>query len=254
MGGVLFKRFWFGVILLLIGSGPAKADDWNFVIAPYILVPFIDGNASAGRIEAAGVDVDPVDIIEALNLGGMLHVEARHASGFGVSLDYSFMDLGDSSSLAGGAGSADVDIFQGVFEAYGTYRLKQKPESIDVYAGVRWWDIDVDLTVSGGPVNTTVGAGDSWVDPVLGARTAIPIADSDWRLMLQGDVGGFGVGSEFSWNAQGGVAWDTSDVFSLVLQYRALGVDRRTGTPGTPDRFAYDTVTHGPIIGFAFKL
>ena len=250
----LGKYALFGVTLFLITSGTARASDWDFIIAPYILAPFIDGSASAGRIEAAGVNVDPVDIVEALNIGAMLHTEVQHVSGLGIALDYAFMDLGDSASLAGGAGAADIDIFQGIFEAYGTYRVMQSPQTLDLYAGIRWWDIDVDLTVSGGPINANLGTGDSWVDPVLGARGAFPIANSNWRLMLQGDIGGFGVGSDFSWNVQGGAAWDASDTFSLILQYRALGVDRETGTSGTPNRFVYDTVTHGPIVGFLFRI
>ncbi|MBV1885883.1 MAG: hypothetical protein KUG61_02285 [Parvibaculaceae bacterium] len=247
---------WIGLVVAFLLSVPMSthAKDWNFIVAPYVLVPSIEGSASARRIEDAGVNVDPVDIIKTLNLGGMLHLEARHVSNFGIALDYSFMDLSDGASLAGGAGSADVDIFQGVFQAYGTYRIKSEPQSVDVYAGIRWWDIDVDLGVSGGPINANIHISDSWVDPVIGMRGTIPLGEGDWKLMWQGDVGGLGVGADFTWNAQGGALWEASDNFSLVLQYRALGVDRKTGTAGTSDRFAYDTITHGPIIGFAFKM
>lgn len=245
-----------GFIVALLLSAPmsAHAKDWNFIVAPYVLVPSIEGSASARRIEDAGVNVDPVDIIKTLNLGGMLHLEARHISNFGIALDYSFMDLSDGGSLAGGAGSADVDIFQGVFQAYGTYRIKNEAQTVDVYAGIRWWEIDVDLGVSGGPINTNIRAGDSWIDPVIGMRGTIPIGDGSWKLMWQGDVGGLGVGADFTWNAQGGARWEVSDNFSLVLQYRGLSVDRESGAEGTSDRFAYDTITHGPIIGLAFKM
>lgn len=64
-----------------------------------------------------------------------------------------------------------------------------------------------------------------WVDPLVGARIR-----HQWRLgherMLRGDVGGFGAGSEFSWNvltaysfcAQNGVT------YTGLLGYRALDV------------------------------
>ena len=44
----------------------------------------------------------------------------------------------------------------------------------------------------------------------------------------------------------------TKSVF-VALDYKALGVDRSSGTPGSPDRFVYDTVTHGPLLGLAFS-
>lgn len=242
------------VATLLSSIMSAHAKDWDFIVAPYVLVPSIEGTASARRIEDAGVNVDPVDIIKAINLGGMLHLEARHVSNFGIALDYSFIDLSNGASLAGGAGSADVDIFQGIFQAYGTYRIQSEHQTVDVYAGIRWWEIDVDLGVSGGPINANIRITDSWVDPVIGMRGTIPLGEGDWKLMWQGDVGGLGMGTNFTWNAQGGALWEASDNFNLILQYRALGVDRETGTEGTSDRFAYDTITHGPIIGFAFKM
>jgi hypothetical protein len=48
--------------------------------------------------------------------------------------------------------------------------------------------------------------------------------------------------------------WDATDYLSLMFQYRALSVDYSTGTVGTPDRFAYNTITHGPLFGLAFRL
>lgn len=39
----------------------------------------------------------------------------------------------------------------------------------------------------------------SWVDPIIGARLS---ADLSTKVMvnLRGDIGGFGVGSDFTWN------------------------------------------------------
>ena len=72
--------------------------------------------------------------------------------------------------------------------------------------------------------------------------------------ILKGDVGGFGVSSDLTWNLQGGVAWDVSELLTLFVEYRALSVDYSTGTAGTADRFVYNTVTQGPVFGLAFKL
>jgi hypothetical protein len=72
-----------------------------------------------------------------------------------------------------------------------------------------------------------------------------------WFLTARGDVGGLGGGSEFSWNVQEGVGYEVADWFSLVVQYKALGVDFENGEDGV-DFLSYDATTHGPLIGFVF--
>ena len=52
--------------------------EWSFLIQPYLLGTNIDGEASVGRLSGAEVDVDFDDILETLELGGMIH--ARRAS------------------------------------------------------------------------------------------------------------------------------------------------------------------------------
>jgi len=93
--------------------------------------------------------------------------------------------------------------------------------------------------------------GDSWIDPVVGGRLVQDLTDA-WFLILRGDVGGFGVGSSFSWNALGGIGYEVSSLFSVVAQYRALGVDFENDESGF-DFLSYDTTTHGPLIGFVFR-
>jgi hypothetical protein len=92
--------------------------------------------------------------------------------------------------------------------------------------------------------------GDAWIDPVIGGRILQDVAE-DWFLTARGDVGGLGVGSEISWNVQGGVGYEVADWFSLMLINRALGVDFENDEEGV-DFLAYDATTHGPLIGFVF--
>ena len=243
----------FKIILILLFISPClsiAADKWEFIIAPYALVPYIDGDASVGRVEGAELDVGPKDIVENLDLGAMIQLEAHHESGYGISLAYNFMDLGGGATDPSGMVSLDVDMYQGILEGYGVYRVKTGRGPLDFYGGVRWWDMDVELDVNGSKIVENTA---DWVDPVVGARWMLQIADS-WHLILKGDIGGFGIASDFTWNLQGGFVWDATDYLSLVFQYRALSVDYSTGTVGTPDRFAYDTITHGPMFGLAFKL
>lgn len=226
------------------------ADKWDFVIAPYLLLPYITGDSSVGAIEGAEIDISSEDIFDSLQLGGMIQAEAHHESGYGFSLAYNFMDLSSTTTGAGGLITTETDIFQGIFEGYAMYRIKTIEDPLEFYGGVRWWDMDVDVNING----TRQGeSGEDWIDPVIGIRWMPQIAEN-WSLIIKGDIGGFGVGSDFTWNLQGGVAWDVTDYLTLVFEYRALSVDYSTGTEGTPDRFVYDTITHGPMFGLAFRL
>jgi hypothetical protein len=232
------------------------ADDWEFVVAPYLLVPSINGEAGMGRfLDGADVDVDSHSISEHLDLGAMAHAEARHRSGFGGMLDYSFMDLSGEADgpLVPGA-EIKAEVFQSILEAYASFRFDVAPaHKVDAYGGLRWWHIDVELKRRNAPgFNVSEDRGDDWVDPVLGARW---IAEwrPGWRTSLAGDIGGFGAASDFTASVQALVIYDAWETVSFAAGYRALWVDYDNGEKGTSDYFAYDTVTHGPQIGVIFR-
>jgi len=63
-------------------------------------------------------------------------------------------------------------------------------------------------------------------------------------------IGGFGVGSEFTWNVLVGAGYKFSKRWTVLLQYRFLGVDYTDGTAGTLDYFRLDTTMSGPLLGF----
>jgi hypothetical protein len=73
--------------------------------------------------------------------------------------------------------------------------------------------------------------------------------------MLSGDVGGFGVASQFSWQAVGIYRWTfaKSDAvtWSGLLGYRALYVDYRRGA--SEHLYGYDMLQHGPMFGVSAR-
>ncbi len=72
------------------------------------------------------------------------------------------------------------------------------------------------------------------------------IADK-WSLSLYGDIGGFGVSSDFTWQGFGLIDFQPWKNVAFIAGYRAIGTDYETGS-GT-DKFTFDTTVHGPIIG-----
>ena len=92
-----------------------------------------------------------------------------------------------------------------------------------------------------------------WVDPVVGGRMRHQFASGS-EFNLEGDVGGFGAGSDFSWQAVATYGFDVN-VFNTTMRsvvgYRALSVDySQTGAHG---RNGLDWIQHGPVLGVAFR-
>ena len=68
--------------------------------------------------------------------------------------------------------------------------------------------------------------------------------------MLEGDVGGFGAGSDFSWQLVGTYGFDVHCIetpLHIVIGYRALSVDFSEN--GRFGKNALDFVEHGPVVG-----
>lgn len=231
-----------------------KRQGWTFDIEPYLMATNISGDASIGRVSGINVDVDFGDILETLQLAGMLHFEARHGSGWGIWLDYGFMDLEqDTTGPAGGIASANLR--QGVMEAFGLYRHELSRGSLDLYSGVRWWDNDIDAKIDPAilPGSIQINKDVNWVDLVVGARWTYQFSEN-WFMRLRGDIGGFGLEADFTATTWASVSYMINDLIDLNLAFKATWVDYEEGTQGTPIYFAYDTVTYGPILGVNFKL
>jgi hypothetical protein len=73
--------------------------------------------------------------------------------------------------------------------------------------------------------------------------------------LLRGDIGGFGLSSDFSWQAIGGYGFDFAAwrgmTFSGIIGYRALYVDYAQGFGGT--RYEFEMLHHGPVFGLSLR-
>lgn len=81
--------------------------------------------------------------------------------------------------------------------------------------------MDVEVKVNGQKI---LENSSDWVDTVAGLCWTPQISEN-WHIILNGDIGWFGVASDFTWNLQGGFAWDATNYLTLVFQYRVLSVD-----------------------------
>jgi hypothetical protein len=248
------------LMLLMTSTAFAQAETgsgktWEFGLEPYLLATSIEGDASVGRVTGAPIDIDFSDILENLSMAGMINFEVQHNSGWGAIVDYAFMDL-EADRTVGRGGVLDANVRQAIFEALITKDLGVEIGSLELIGGIRRWDNEIkasfDPAVVTGSVSTKID--EDWIDPIIGIRWTRPIAEQ-WNMRLSGDVGGFGIadGADLTWSATATVMFRMSEKLILDLGYQALGVDYDNGKAANDGFFAYDTITHGPLVGLLIK-
>lgn len=90
-----------------------------------------------------------------------------------------------------------------------------------------------------GKLETRTARLDDWFDPYIGLRARYNLNEK-FYLTAKGDVGGFGVGSDFTWTAEAALGWNVVGNIYSEVGYRAIGVDYEKGG------LTYDMITHGP--------
>ena len=90
----------------------------------------------------------------------------------------------------------------------------------------------------------------TWVDPIVGVTLRTP-AERRLQVRLYTEIGGFGAGSDFTWQVFPTLGIGLGKRTSVELGYRWLDVDYATGEGN--DEFRYDVLTQGPVLGFAFR-
>ena len=262
-----------------------QESSWAFRFTPYAWLTALDGSTTA-KGNTVDIDASFIDIVEKTDtlVALMGYFEARNGR-FGLFADIVFQKLGlDSSSIRsrnitpriGGtlSTSLGLDIKMVTMEVGAAYEVLRwnapggaaSFAAIDVMAGGRyWWQqaelnlslvgaVNVgDLAITGGRALAKSGSV-SWLDPFIGARFRYQIAPGK-ELAFTGDIGGFGVGSQFSWQLVGAYTWEFAVTKSAawygVIGYRALYVDYSQGLGSS--KYEYDMLQHGPLFGVSMR-
>jgi hypothetical protein len=238
----------FGSILALmastivapVASAAPASEDWKFIVAPYLWGAALEGDVTV-KGQDAQVELSASDIFDHLDLGAMAMFVARKGS-WGIAADGVWVDLEVESD----APPADLQPRLGIFTLQAVRRLS---DIADLTFGVRYNRLEATIDFEA-PINMEVSNTRDWVDPVVGIVLRTP-GEHRWHAMLIADVGGFGVGSDFAWQAFPSVGFDLAKWVSIEVGYRFLSTDYETGDD--QDRFAYDMLYQGPAVGVAFR-
>ncbi|MDH5176853.1 MAG: hypothetical protein OEW50_10655 [Gammaproteobacteria bacterium] len=230
---------------LVLVSPLAQADEWKHEIAPYLFAAGMDGTAGVGPVEA-DVSQSFSDIVSNLEMGFMGAYRATKDR-YSITFDTIYMGLGATRKGPGGLLKADVDADQLALEGDFGYAIT---EAVTLFGGLRYNDISTDVKVTG-PLGANKASGSkSWVDPVVGAVYGHKFNDT-WSMNLRGDIGGFGIGSDFAWQGIASVRWQATPTVGVIGAYRYIDMDYEDGKGDK--RFLYDMAITGPALGVVFS-
>jgi len=229
-------------------AGPyAARNQWSFELTPYLWAAGLQGDVEV-RNRKASVDASFSDLLKDLNFGAMLAGEVRY-NRWGFLFDGMYMKLSEEGDTPG-ALSSGVDVVSktGIVEGAFMYRpVWLDGFTLDVLAGARAWILDAELKFKPGLLpGTTISRTTAFADPIVGLRAVMNVTDR-LSLSVLGDVGGFGVSSDITWQAFGGIEYRFATLWSARAGYRALGID-------IDKRDAHiNAVLHGPVLGSSWR-
>jgi len=221
----------------------AEEGNWDFNLAPlYLWMVDMEGTLGVGPVTSYP-DVPFSDIFDNLESVFTVHFEGMHRSNWGFFFDYSYLDIGASGPGPQGT-TINIDMASTIVEVGGLYRIKNGPHNFDMLGGVRYTKLEPDVTIT--PPGGKRGLSEDWYDPIVGVRYFYDFGNK-WMLSARGDIGGFGVGCDFTWNVAALVHFQPWKNVGFVAGYRALDQDYEDGSGSS--RFAYDMRLAGPLLG-----
>ncbi len=221
---------------------------WEVIWAPYLWASGLDGQVGVGG-NVVEIDMSFSEIFDHLDYGIFIPVEMRKGRWSAVIELMAAKISGQSALPRTLFETAELESNQMTIEVSPRYRMTRPgPVDVDLIGGFRLWQISSNLVLSDG-VDLTTGLGEMWFDPIFGTR-AIAEFRNGFVLQTRGDIGGFGVGSEFTWQLLGVVGYRISSSTTLAGGDRYLKVDFEDDD----DDFLFDVAMKGFIVGAAIRL
>ncbi len=267
-------------------SAPADPEPWRFNAASYGWLISVSGDVTA-RGQTLDTNASFIDLIQkSQSLGGLMGYLEADKGRAGLYLDFVYTSLGFGAGNAGyrnpiaglsitTSSSAALTYQLFVVEVGGVYELFRWPHAagsstaIDGVMAFRYWNNSIHASFDATAnvdfarlqrfdrsfgIATARADAIQWVDPVVGVRLRHQLAPRQ-EIVARGDVGGFGLGSQFSSQAVVvySYAWtlDGGQHLAALLGYRALSVNYASSAG--PDAVGINETLYGPIVGVSYR-
>ena len=245
--------------IVLISSGAVAqaqdvGDDWTGNLTLYGWVPGIKGDQTLPNGDPL-IDLSGRDVLDALE-GAFFGAAELRRDRWGLLFDFMYADLEQDGFATGtiipGAAPANATAattFKVATAALAYRAYETEKQVVDVYGGLRYYDVDADFTfrISSIPFEASRGASSSWTDAIIGLRGQVQLTDK-WSLTGLADVGGFGIGSssDLSWQALVTADYAFSDRLTGRIGYRHMGIDNNS------NGLDLDLGLGGPVFGLTW--
>jgi len=231
-------------------TGSEQAGDWSWRVTPYVWLSGLNGKVGVfSGLPAADASATFGDIFDVTDYGFQVNTEKRFTEKLAFVGDFSYMKLSTDIDIPAEAGGGKIALESTTMIAQPmvAYRLVEGEDYMfDLLGGGRVWTLENEVKVKGG---THDGAKrddkEQWLDPLLGFRVRKDLNEK-WFLNFQGDLGGFDVGSQFTWMGQAGVGYHINDRVAALLMYRYLDVDYEN------DGMVWDVSMEGVLLGVSY--
>jgi len=220
---------------LLAQSTPTPSA-WQVVVTPSWMAPVMRGRLIIKGYESES-HAGAGDAFSPLQTGAGLGVEVRRGD-WGFTLDGLYTNVSQPAERTDDRIRASQLLLTAV-------AAKRAATWLEFRFGAR-------LNATRGTITGTLASGGGvedkrvWLDPVIGAGLVIP-GTGHWDIGLSGNVGGFGLGSDFAWQVYPRIGFRFSHGFQAHLGYRAVGFEFEVDQ--TRDRYGWHLRTFGPVLG-----
>jgi hypothetical protein len=236
------------LLLSLATAGPAARAAGDLTVTPYLWYAGLEGTLGSGGTQPDGGAESNFDHFwDNMSLGGaMLNISWRQArwTAFG-DWTYAKVKTDSPTGLPKLYSEANAEVRGTVMQAYAGYDVLPTADGhLDVFAGTRYYDIDVKVGLEGAALADREADGDAqWFDAVVGARYLRRFADR-WEAYVQGDVGAGGSSPSWQLIASVGYRYDWG---TLVGGWRYLESDYED------DSLVFNAWLTGPFLGASFR-
>jgi opacity protein-like surface antigen len=242
-----------GLAVLAPAAASAQAADWTqgweSRLILYGWLPGITGSQERpdGR---PIVDLDTPSVLEALDFAFMAAGETRRDR-LGFLFDFDYARLSQNGEWLRERLETETKTDLTMSTAAVTYRLYEAPAKdrfVDVYGGIRAYDVSLSFSIDSPRFGRDLGADANWVDALVGLRGEVPLGRG-FSVSGFADAGGFGIGesSDLTWEAYAGVNYDFSDRWRALLGYRYMSIDYSSSD------LTMDVDIYGPLLGVGFS-
>ena len=215
---------------------------WEFDVTPYIWFSSIKGNVSFLN-QTVPTELEFKDILDQLSFGALIHFET-HKGPWTIMTDLVYLKLKEEGTIRDSPLTTKMETEQTIWELGGGYRIVKLQDyfEIDALLGMRYFGLKPRININQQKV---LDKSLNFVDPFVGVR--FKAYNGKWIKAARFDVGGLGIGSEFSWKFDLLLGYEFSNRSSMFMGYQCYDVDYEGD-----NSFVYDVFTGGFITGFNF--